>query len=77
MNSEYIHKSWGFFKKNLFICIFFSFKKSVLCHLVFFFYCADNEHVYMELSQKLHKYCPKEWKKEASKVRPDDVTWVR
>lgn len=27
----------------------------------------NNEHVYMELSQKLYKYCPKEWKKEASK----------
>lgn len=31
-------------------------------------FAADNEHVYMELSQKLCKYCPKEWKKEASKV---------
>lgn len=30
---------------------------------------TDNEHVYMELDQKLSKYCPKEWKKEASKVR--------
>lgn len=29
---------------------------------------ADNEHVYMDLAQKLYKYCPKEWKKEASKV---------
>lgn len=28
----------------------------------------DNEHVYMDLAQKLYKYCPKEWKKEASKV---------
>ncbi|ETE72837.1 FERM domain-containing protein 6, partial [Ophiophagus hannah] len=27
----------------------------------------NNEHIYMELSQKLYKYCPKEWKKEASK----------
>ncbi|XP_029454198.1 FERM domain-containing protein 6 isoform X2 [Rhinatrema bivittatum] len=27
----------------------------------------NNEHVYMDLSQKLYKYCPKEWKKEASK----------
>lgn len=41
------------------------------------FLCADNEHVYMELSQKLYKYCPKEWKKEASKVRQYEVTWVR
>lgn len=31
----------------------------------------------MELSQKLYKYCPKEWKKEASKVRQYEVTWVR
>lgn len=29
---------------------------------------TDNEHVYMDLAQKLYKYCPKEWKKEASKV---------
>lgn len=29
---------------------------------------SDNEHVYMDLAQKLYKYCPKEWKKEASKV---------
>lgn len=29
---------------------------------------TDNEHVYMELMQKLYKYCPKEWKKEVSKV---------
>ncbi|XP_076982887.1 FERM domain-containing protein 6 isoform X4 [Tamandua tetradactyla] len=29
----------------------------------------------MELSQKLYKYCPKEWKKEASKVRQYEVTW--
>uniref|UniRef100_A0A8C1USE8 FERM domain containing 6 n=1 Tax=Cyprinus carpio TaxID=7962 RepID=A0A8C1USE8_CYPCA len=27
----------------------------------------DNEHIYMELGQKLSKYCPKEWKREASK----------
>ncbi|KAM6181470.1 FERM domain-containing protein 6 isoform 2-T2 [Erethizon dorsatum] len=27
----------------------------------------NNEHVYMEMQQKLYKYCPKEWKKEASK----------
>uniref|UniRef100_A0A8C8GPU1 FERM domain-containing protein n=1 Tax=Oncorhynchus tshawytscha TaxID=74940 RepID=A0A8C8GPU1_ONCTS len=26
-----------------------------------------NEHIYMELGQKLSKYCPKEWKREASK----------
>ncbi|KAJ7424364.1 hypothetical protein WISP_29016 [Willisornis vidua] len=31
----------------------------------------DNEHVYMDLAQKLYKYCPKEWKKEASKVSSD------
>lgn len=30
---------------------------------------TDNEHIYMELDQKLSKYCPKEWKREASKVR--------
>lgn len=29
---------------------------------------SDNEHIYMELGQKLSKYCPKEWKREASKV---------
>lgn len=29
---------------------------------------TDNEHIYMELDQKLSKYCPKEWKREASKV---------
>ncbi|KAJ3613770.1 hypothetical protein NHX12_020016 [Muraenolepis orangiensis] len=28
----------------------------------------NNEHIYMELDQKLSKYCPKEWKREASKV---------
>ena len=32
---------------------------------------TDNEHIYMELDQKLSKYCPKEWKREASKVRDD------
>lgn len=32
---------------------------------------TDNEHIYMELDQKLSKYCPKEWKREASKVRND------
>lgn len=30
---------------------------------------TDNEHIYMELDQKLSKYCPKEWRREASKVR--------
>ncbi|XP_023480990.2 FERM domain-containing protein 6 isoform X1 [Equus caballus] len=45
------------------------------CHLFGLSVIQNNEHVYMELSQKLHKYCPKEWKKEASKVRPHDVTW--
>lgn len=37
------------------------------CHLFGLSVIQNNEHVYMELSQKLHKYCPKEWKKEASK----------
>ncbi|XP_028832815.1 FERM domain-containing protein 6-like [Denticeps clupeoides] len=27
----------------------------------------NNEHIYMELDQKLSKYCPKEWRKEASR----------
>ncbi len=31
-------------------------------------FLLDNEHIYMELGQKLSKYCPKEWKREASKV---------
>uniref|UniRef100_A0A670HSJ9 FERM domain-containing protein 6 n=1 Tax=Podarcis muralis TaxID=64176 RepID=A0A670HSJ9_PODMU len=39
------------------------------CHLFGLSVIQNNEHVYMELSQKLCKYCPKEWKKEASKVR--------
>uniref|UniRef100_H9GPV1 FERM domain-containing protein 6 n=1 Tax=Anolis carolinensis TaxID=28377 RepID=H9GPV1_ANOCA len=37
------------------------------CHLFGLSVIQNNEHVYMELSQKLYKYCPKEWKKEASK----------
>ncbi|XP_061468516.1 FERM domain-containing protein 6 [Rhineura floridana] len=37
------------------------------CHLFGLSVIHNNEHVYMELSQKLYKYCPKEWKKEASK----------
>ncbi|KAJ1104228.1 hypothetical protein NDU88_001640 [Pleurodeles waltl] len=37
------------------------------CHLFGLSVILNNEHVYMELSQKLYKYCPKEWKKEASK----------
>ncbi|XP_034956588.1 FERM domain-containing protein 6 [Zootoca vivipara] len=37
------------------------------CHLFGLSVIQNNEHVYMELSQKLCKYCPKEWKKEASK----------
>uniref|UniRef100_A0A8C5MQ58 FERM domain containing 6 n=1 Tax=Leptobrachium leishanense TaxID=445787 RepID=A0A8C5MQ58_9ANUR len=40
------------------------------CHLFGLSVIQNNEHVYMELSQKVYKYCPKEWKKEASKVRP-------
>jgi len=38
-----------------------------LCILSVLF-LLDNEHIYMELGQKLSKYCPKEWKREASKV---------
>ncbi|XP_069493566.1 FERM domain-containing protein 6 isoform X2 [Ambystoma mexicanum] len=34
------------------------------CHLFGLSVILNNEHVYMELSQKLYKYCPKEWKKE-------------
>ncbi|XP_063804478.1 FERM domain-containing protein 6 [Pseudophryne corroboree] len=37
------------------------------CHLFGLSVIHNNEHVYMELSQKLYKYCPKEWKREASK----------
>uniref|UniRef100_A0A8C5MM52 FERM domain containing 6 n=1 Tax=Leptobrachium leishanense TaxID=445787 RepID=A0A8C5MM52_9ANUR len=37
------------------------------CHLFGLSVIQNNEHVYMELSQKVYKYCPKEWKKEASK----------
>ncbi|XP_004835599.1 FERM domain-containing protein 6 isoform X2 [Heterocephalus glaber] len=37
------------------------------CHLFGLSVIQNNEHVYMELQQKLYKYCPKEWKKEASK----------
>ncbi|KAM4662865.1 FERM domain-containing protein 6 isoform 1-T2 [Discoglossus pictus] len=37
------------------------------CHLFGLSVIQNNEHVYMELSQKLYKYCPKEWKKETSK----------
>ncbi|KAJ6652690.1 hypothetical protein lerEdw1_011175 [Lerista edwardsae] len=37
------------------------------CHLFGLSVIQNNEHVYMELSQKLCKYCPKEWKKESSK----------
>ncbi|XP_069601489.1 FERM domain-containing protein 6-like [Ranitomeya imitator] len=33
------------------------------CHLFGLSVIQNNEHVYMELSQKLYKYCPKEWKK--------------
>uniref|UniRef100_S4RMA7 FERM domain containing 6 n=1 Tax=Petromyzon marinus TaxID=7757 RepID=S4RMA7_PETMA len=28
---------------------------------------TNNEHIFMDLEQKLTKYCPKEWKKEASR----------
>lgn len=35
---------------------------------VLILFLLDNEHIYMELGQKLSKYCPKEWKREASKV---------
>ncbi|KFO29719.1 FERM domain-containing protein 6 [Fukomys damarensis] len=45
------------------------------CHLFGLSVIQNNEHVYMELQQKLYKYCPKEWKKEASKVRQYEVTW--
>ncbi|XP_077588218.1 FERM domain-containing protein 6 [Stigmatopora nigra] len=37
------------------------------CHLFGLSVIQNNEHIYMELDQKLSKYCPKEWKKEASK----------
>ncbi|KAK7904462.1 hypothetical protein WMY93_017069 [Mugilogobius chulae] len=37
------------------------------CHLFGLSVIQNNEHVYMELDQKLSKYCPKEWKREASK----------
>ncbi|XP_072895936.1 FERM domain-containing protein 6 [Hemitrygon akajei] len=37
------------------------------CHLFGLSVIQNNEHVYMELMQKLYKYCPKEWKKEVSK----------
>ncbi|XP_053477586.1 FERM domain-containing protein 6 [Ictalurus furcatus] len=37
------------------------------CHLFGLSVVQNNEHIYMELGQKLSKYCPKEWKREASK----------
>ncbi|KAG9275472.1 FERM domain-containing protein 6 [Astyanax mexicanus] len=37
------------------------------CHLFGLTVVQNNEHIYMELGQKLSKYCPKEWKREASK----------
>ncbi|CAL8302340.1 unnamed protein product [Boreogadus saida] len=37
------------------------------CHLFGLSVVQNNEHIYMELDQKLSKYCPKEWKREASK----------
>ncbi|XP_062378217.1 FERM domain-containing protein 6 isoform X2 [Sardina pilchardus] len=37
------------------------------CHLFGLSVIQNNEHIYMELGQKLSKYCPKEWRKEASK----------
>ncbi|XP_040188610.1 FERM domain-containing protein 6 [Rana temporaria] len=37
------------------------------CHLFGLSVIQNNEHVYMEHSQKMYKYCPKEWKKEASR----------
>ncbi|KPP61780.1 FERM domain-containing protein 6-like [Scleropages formosus] len=37
------------------------------CHLFGLSVIQNNEHIYMELNQKLSKYCPKEWKREASK----------
>ncbi|KAM9294688.1 FERM domain-containing protein 6 [Gastrophryne carolinensis] len=37
------------------------------CHLFGLTVIQNNEHVYMEPMQKLYKYCPKEWKKEASR----------
>nr|XP_023850730.1 FERM domain-containing protein 6 [Salvelinus alpinus] len=37
------------------------------CHLFGLSVIQNNEHIYMELGQKLSKYCPKEWKREASK----------
>uniref|UniRef100_A0A1A8HR31 FERM domain-containing protein 6 n=1 Tax=Nothobranchius kuhntae TaxID=321403 RepID=A0A1A8HR31_NOTKU len=37
------------------------------CHLFGLSIIQNNEHIYMELDQKLSKYCPKEWKREASK----------
>uniref|UniRef100_A0A8C9Z6Q7 FERM domain-containing protein 6 n=1 Tax=Sander lucioperca TaxID=283035 RepID=A0A8C9Z6Q7_SANLU len=43
------------------------------CHLFGLSVIQNNEHIYMELDQKLSKYCPKEWKREASKVRNDGI----
>ncbi|KAG2457463.1 FRMD6 protein, partial [Polypterus senegalus] len=37
------------------------------CHLFGLSVIQNNEHIYMELGQKLSKYCPKEWKRESSK----------
>uniref|UniRef100_UPI0037E77079 FERM domain-containing protein 6 n=1 Tax=Semicossyphus pulcher TaxID=241346 RepID=UPI0037E77079 len=37
------------------------------CHLFGLSVIQNNEHIYMELDQKLSKYCPKEWKREASR----------
>ncbi|KAM8921034.1 FERM domain-containing protein 6 isoform 1-T1 [Pelodytes ibericus] len=45
------------------------------CHLFGLSVIQNNEHVYMEPSQKVYKYCPKEWKKEASKVSPSTSFW--
>lgn len=42
--------------------------KSKMILSVLILFLLDNEHIYMELGQKLSKYCPKEWKREASKV---------
>uniref|UniRef100_A0A8C7UX26 FERM domain-containing protein 6 n=1 Tax=Oncorhynchus mykiss TaxID=8022 RepID=A0A8C7UX26_ONCMY len=43
------------------------------CHLFGLSVIQNNEHIYMELGQKLSKYCPKEWKREASKVSQSGI----
>lgn len=72
-------ESLRLFLKNPFLCIFFSLKKKILSFITWspFFFNVQIMNTCIWSCHKSFISIVKEWKKEASRIRQCEVTWVR